>query len=286
MPMLPSGKRLWLSMEAVLSPNRPFYPLPEGHFWYRDIDPTYGWLATPEASPPPEYWNSAIVPRSRVEAARFVRVLVGETASQERAWQGDWLVAYRRPIGFTEADWTSCLEFFGSSAAIDFLDRVIRRCRTQSEGLKHVEELDFDPTLGTDGSMTTRLVRAAHSVEKLDELQVLAESIGDERVAEEIRGKIAHIELVAEEALGRPGPHHGVAHRVLAACAAILGMPENAAWHGCEAVRIMPEDIGFPSRLAVRLRRAGHHEEALALSRKSLQTKATDVQSSSTEYKN
>lgn len=262
-------------MDAVLTPGKAFYPLPEGFFWFRDVDPTYGWLPTPDAGAPPEYWRSALVPRSRIEAARFVRVLIGRADDDSKTWLGDWLIAYRRPRGFTEADWTACLEFFGSSSAIEFLDSVICRCREQADQLKHVERLDFDPTLGTDGSMTVRLARAAHAVEKLDELQILADSIGDERVGEDLRMRIRTLELVAEEALERPGPHHAVAHRVAAACAASLGMAQHAAWHGCEAFRMMPEDTAFPSRLATRLRRAGFPEEALTLSRTSLRFKMT-----------
>ena len=266
-------------MDAVLTPGKAFYPLPEGFFWYREVDPTYGWLPKPDAGSPPEYWRSALVPRSRIEAARFVRVLIGSANDSTKTWLGDWLIAYRRPSGFTEADWSACLEFFGSTAAIEFLDRVIHRCRTQAEQLKHVDRLDFDPTLGSDGSMTVRLVRAAHSVEKLDALQVVADSIGDDRMGEEIRMRIRTIELVAEEALDRPGPHHAVAHRVAAACAVSLGMAQHAAWHGCEAFRMMPEDTAFPSRLATRLRRAGFPEEALVLSRRSLQSKTSTTPS-------
>lgn len=266
-------------MEAILPPGRPFYPLPEGHFWYRDIDPTYGWLPTPDAGAPPEQWRSALVPRGRIEAARFVRVITGEAGVERRTWQGDWLVAYRRPAGFTEEDWTACLEFFGSSAAIAFLDRVKRRCELQANALNHLPlpKIDFDPALGSESSMTARLARAAVAVERLDELHVLSRSMGDEEAAADICERIAHIELVADEALECPGSHQGVAHRVLAACAASLDLPLDAARHGCEVMRRFPEDHVFGTRLAIRLRRAGHPEEARVISRRSVETKVLDA---------
>ena len=267
MPTLPSGKRLWLSMEAILAPGSTFYPAPRGHFWYRDIDATRGWLPIPGAEAPPEHWQSAPVPNGRIDAARYVRVLIGESGTEQKVWRGDWLVAYRRPEGFTEEDWEACLDFFGSEKTLRFLDRVIERCRRQAEKLVPLELEGFGPTLGPDASLGPRLACAAETVEQLDHLLEMAYAMENEDAAEDIRDRIAQVQLFVEEAMGSFGPHRGLAHRVAAACAASLGEHIDAARHGRVAAELIPEDRRFSSELALRLRRAGYPDEARTLSR-------------------
>ncbi len=267
MTTLPSGKRLWLSMEAILAPGRSFYPAPEGRFWYRDVEATRGWLPIPGAQSPPEHWRTAPVPQGRIDAARYVRVLLGDAGSDQKEWRGDWLVAFRRPEGFSEEDWTACLDFFGSEKALQFLDRVIDRCRRQAGGLGTLDLEGFCPSLTSDTALAPQLACAAKTVEQLDLLLETAQAMDDEAATEEIRDRITQVQYFVDETMSRFGPHRGLAHRVAAACAASLGEHVDAARHGCVAAELIPEDRCFSNQLAGRLRRAGYYEEARSLSR-------------------
>ena len=274
MPTLPSGKRLWLSMEAILAPGSTFYPAPRDHFWYREIDVTSGWLPLPGASAPPEHWQKAPVPNGRIDAARYVRVLLGEAGSETREWHGDWLVAYRRPEGFTDEDWTACMDFFGSDQALHFLDQVIERCSNQADMLKPLDVTGFAPVLGSDPALAPRLACAAEAVEELDDLLQMAYAMENQFAAQEICDRISQIQLFVEESMGSFGPHRGLAHRVAAACAASLGEHAEAARHGRVAAELIPEDRLFSNQLALRLRREGYPDEARILSRTMIQNRA------------
>ena len=253
-------------MEAIGNPEQTFNPAPRNQFWYRDIDPTYGWLPIPGAPRPPECWQTAPTPYSRVDAARYVRIMVGETGSDLQEWQGDWLISYSRPHGFTEEDWDACLEFFGSPEALQFLDDVIARCQKQCDSLKTLPMKDFQQSLASDPSTTGRLIRSAETVERLDSLLAHAKQMDFPDAIDEIQERLIQLQIFAESVLGFAGPHHGLAHRVAAACAASLGEHLEATHHGKAAARLMPEDRGFTSHLAVRLRAEGHFEDAKSLS--------------------
>jgi len=254
-------------MEGILAPGNTFYPAPRGHFWYRDIDVTSGWLPVPGAGSPPQRWLTAPVPNGRIDAARYVRVLVGEAGSETREWRGDWLVAYRRPEGFSEADWTACMEFFGSPQALAFLDRVIERCREQAAGLKPIDMTHAGHALGADAGLAARLARAAETVDDLDGLLEMANATDDALAAQEICLRISQIQQFVEDSMALYGPHRGLAHRGAASCAASLGEHADAARHGRVAAELIPEDRLFSKQLALRLRRAGYPEEARILSR-------------------
>jgi hypothetical protein len=253
-------------MEAIGTPEQIFNPALHNQFWYRDIDPTYGWLPIPGAPQPPECWQTAPIPNSRVDAARYVRIMVGETGSNAQEWQGDWFISYSRPHGFSEEDWDACLEFFGSPEALQFLDDVIIRCKKQCESLKKLPLKDFQQSLASDPSTTSRLVRAAETVQRLDDLLAHAKEIDFPDAIDEIQDRLVQLQIFAESMLRNSGPHRGLAHRVAAACAASLGENLDATHHGGAAARLLPEDRGFTSDLAVRMRAEGHYEDAQSLS--------------------
>jgi hypothetical protein len=270
MPTLPSGKRLWLSMESILPPGRMFYPCRPGYFWYRDIDPAGGWLPLPGAESPPECWRQARIPANRLEAARYVRILCGRDGSHARCWHGDWLISYRRPEGFSKEDWDTCLDFFGSDRTLTFLEMVIERCRQQSNNRGTLDLDGFEPSLGGEAVSAVRLARAASVVDRLDMLLDTALMMEDEESAADIRERISEVRAFAEMTLDSYGPHRGLAHRVAAATALSAGEVEDVVRHGRAATRLLPDDRDFGRTLAIRLRRKGHPDAARALSREML----------------
>ena len=270
MPTLPSGKRIWLSMEAILAPDRMFYPCPKNHFWYREIDPSSGWLPLPGANSPEECWRLAQVPRNRLEAARYVRILVAEGPSDPGTWRGDWLLSFRRPDGFDQEDWEICLQFFGSEQTLEFLDMVTHRCQQQASASGHLDLEGFEPSLGGEVTSASRLARSAHVVDRLDALLETAEAMEDDEAASDIRERLADVQHFAEATLNRFGPHRGLAHRVAAASAASVGEIDEAVRHGRAATRLLAQDQDFGKTLVNRLRRNGHPEAAKVLSREIL----------------
>ena len=270
MPTLPSGKRIWLSMEAILSPERLFYPCPRDHFWYREIDPASGWLPLPGATNPEECWRTAPVPHNRLEAARHVRIIVADGMSEPGTWRGDWLLSFRRPDGFDQQDWDICLEFFGSERVLAFLDLVMNRCQKQAARNGHLDLEGFEPALGGQATSASRLARSAVVVDQLDELLEMAEAMEDTDAAADIRERLADVQHFAETTLDRFGPHRGLAHRVAAASAASVGEINEAVRHGRAATRLLADDHVFNNTLATRLRRNGHPEAAKVLSREML----------------
>ena len=270
MPTLPSGKRIWLSMDAILPPERMFYPCPKNHFWYREIDPASGWLPLPGATNPEECWRTAPVPGNRLEAARHVRILVAEGPSDAGTWRGDWLLCFRRPDGFDQEDWEICLDFFGSERVMAFLDMVIHRCEQQAARNGILDLEGFEPSLGGQATSASRLARSAGVVDQLDALLETAEAMDDEDAASDIRERLADVQHFAETTLNRFGPHRGLAHRVAAASAASVGEIDEAVRHGRAATRLLANDQEFSNTLATRLRRNGHPEAAKVLVREIL----------------
>jgi hypothetical protein len=253
-------------MEAIGTPEQIFNPALDNQFWYRDIDPTYGWLPIPGAPQPPECWQTAPIPNSRVDAARYVRIMVGETGSNAQEWQGDWFISYSRPHGFTEEDWDACLEFFGSPEALQFLDDVIVRCQKQCESLKKLPLKYFQQSLASDPSTTSRLIRAADTVQRLDGLLAHAKEIDFPDAVDEIQDRLVQLQIFAESMLRHSGPHSELAQRVAAACAESLGEHLDATDLGQSATRVLAEDRGFTNDVGIRTRSDGHFEDAKSLS--------------------
>ncbi|MBW2271601.1 MAG: hypothetical protein JRH16_23885, partial [Deltaproteobacteria bacterium] len=133
MPQLPSGRQLAISHANVIAPGTHCFACPEKHFWYRTPDlainpPPYGPL---EGDIIMDFAH-AQVPENREEAARYVIVLFGR--SEDRFyWPGHWLGEFERPADWNDRDWKSWSEWLSTPRVQNYLDRVITKCRAQSE---------------------------------------------------------------------------------------------------------------------------------------------------------
>lgn len=265
MPTLPSGARLWLSMEAILAPGRLFHPCPPGRFWYRDLDPLAGWTIDDEAAPV-ERWRTGIVPKTRLDAAAFVRVLVAGPRDAERVWRGDWLLTLEQPGILDEADWKATLAFLGTDRVLGFLDLARERCRRQAEerGV-HADLGDHGPPLAGRVDTRSRLLNGLQATRRLGEDLMQAEAVGD--VLREHRIRIALGSLAAAaEAIGDAGSlDASLARHVAAEAVNRLGELEGAVdWieGGDVPVVIDPDDeaaieMVFADDLDRRLARRG-----------------------------
>ena len=258
MPLLPSGARIWLSMDAILEPTTRFLPCKSDDFWFRDLDPTSGWLPG-DSGRPPECLRTATVPTSRIEVASYVRVFIAGVDEEEARWRGDWLLSFDRPEELSIADWEASLEYFGSDWATEFLDRAIDRCREQSEANATLDLVGFEPTFDPHPQTATRLARAAGALQDLS-CRRMASAVGhDEKMTNLIDSRFEAMSEFADRSLDQYGPHQALAHRLLAATATELGDVENAVHHVRAFSALLPQDRAFTIDLIARLRWARRH---------------------------
>jgi len=127
MPKLPSGLGFGLSRHALIQHSEQWFRCPEGHFWY--------WDAAPEMGPPPyslvegvlQVPKHAPVPRTREEAASFVRVLeLG--ADGMLGWTGEWLATFPRYRVLSPEDAAAWREWVEQPKVDAFLDEMIQEC--------------------------------------------------------------------------------------------------------------------------------------------------------------
>jgi hypothetical protein len=133
MPRLPSGRQLAISHANFIAPGTHCFACPEKHFWYQTPDlainpPPYGPL---EGDIIMDFAH-APVPETREEAARYVIVLF-ERSEDRYYWPGHWLGDFERPEDWSDRDWKSWQEWLSTPRVQDYLDRVIGKCRAQSE---------------------------------------------------------------------------------------------------------------------------------------------------------
>ena len=261
MPLLPSGARIWLSMSSILDPTTRFLPCKSDRFWFRDLDPTSGWLPG-DAGRPPECLRTASVPTNRIEAASHVRVLIAGAGEEEGRWRGDWLLTLDRPDDFTVADWEASLEFFGSNRAMEFIDRAIDRCRRQSDVNETLDLVGFEPTFEPNPQTATRLARAAGAIRELSSRRAESEVGHDEKMVRRIDERVEAMYEFADRMLDRYSPHRALAHRLLASTATELGDVDDAVHHLRACLALLPQDRKFAVDLLARLQRAQHAQHA------------------------
>lgn len=245
MPTLPSGIRVWLSMEAILPADRLFYPCPSGRFWYRDLDPLVD-DGHESGHTPPERLRLGEVPETRLDAAAFVRVLFATPREVERRWRGDWLLTLERPSDLTEEDWKSLLAFLGTDRALAFLDLARERCRQQAATRGRAgaaDDLgDFGPGLHGAPEHARRLAMANGLIERVGAR--LAEAERENRVEETFacRSRLEQMLAEADRTLDRFGPHRALAHRAIALAASHLGDRGEATRHARAYDEIVPDE--------------------------------------------
>ncbi len=255
MPTLPSGARLWLSMEAILHPGRLFHPCPPDRFWFRDLDPLAGWIGDEDDPMPPERWTTGIVPETRLDAAAFVRVLIAGPRDAERRWHGDWLLTLEQPRLLTDEDWDATLEFLGTDRTLAFLDLALDRCRRQaSERRVHADLGDFGPPVRGRADLRSRLLRAMLASDRLGDEMEEATARGDASAELRIRSILERLADAAERITETEGPDRGLAHRVVAAANARLGHVDTAVEHAHAYAMVMPGDDAFDRAIERRLR--------------------------------
>lgn len=254
MPTLPSGVRLWLSMEAILPPETLFYPCVRGRFWYRDLDPLAGWSAF-DGDPPPEQFRTGIVPETRLDAAAFVRVLIAGPRETERRWRGDWLLTLEQPELLSDEDWEATLAFLGTDRTLAFLDLVRDRCRRQAAGHRvHADLGDFGPPVRGRADLRTRLLRAMLATDRLGDAIEEAADRGDDAALLRAQGSLERLVDAAERVTEIDGPDRGLAHRVVAAANARLGHADSAVEHARAYATAMPGDDAFDLAIQRRVR--------------------------------
>ena len=253
MPTLPSGARLWLSMEAILAPGRLFHPCPQGRFWYRAVDPLAGW--TPDdGTPPPERWTTGIVPESRLDAAAFVRVLVAGPRDLDRRWHGDWLLTLEQPEVLTDADWDATPTFLGTDRTLAFLDLARDRCRRQAaERRVHADLGDFGPAVRGNPDTRTSLLRAMIATDRLGARLDDPSRRNDSPARRRTEAALEAILDAADAISQGTGADRGLAHRVAAAAASHLGHLDDAADHVRAYARAIPGDDDFIAAIERRM---------------------------------
>ena len=253
MPTLPSGARLWLSMEAILAPGRLFHPCPPDRFWYRGIDPLAGWTAD-DGTPPPERWTTGLVPETRLDAAAFVRVLVAGPRDLDRRWEGEWLLTLEQPAILTDDDWDATLTFLGSNRTLAFLDLVRDRCRRQADERRvHADLGDFGPTLHGSSDTRSSLLRAMIATDRLGARLDDPTRRSDPQARRRTESALEAILDAADTISHGIGPDRGLAHRVAAAAASHLGHLDDAADHVRAYARAIPGDDDFIAAVARRM---------------------------------
>lgn len=256
MPTLPSGIRVWLSMEAILPADQPFYPCPPGRFWFRDLDPVIDW--SPVDGPAPQRFRLGVVPETRLDAAAFVRVLIASSRESEGRWSGDWLLGLEQPDCFDVRDWKAMLDFVSSESALEFLDLVLHRCRTQSDalarrGIDHAALCDFGPALHGRADSAGRMASAVVTAERVGAALAEIDDEHDFEVAQRLRDRLETLVEEADRSLDRFGPHRALAHRVIADASSRLGHQAEAVRHARVFSGLVPDDPEFIGRMEERL---------------------------------
>jgi len=257
MPTLPSGARLWLSMEAILAPGRLFHPCPRDRFWYRGVDPLAGWTVD-DGTPPPERWTTGLVPETRLDAAAFVRVLIAGPRDLDRRWSGDWLFTLEHPEVLTEADWDATLAFLGSDRTLAFLDQVRDRCRRQAvRRCVHADLVGFGPAVVGNPDTRSSLLRAMIATDRLGARLDDPARRDDLGFRHRTLTALESILEAAETISERTGPDSGLAHRVAAAAASHLGYVDDAANHVRAYADPIPGDDDFIAAIERRMNASG-----------------------------
>ena len=147
MPTLPSGLGFALSRHALIKPGEQWFRCPEGHFWY--------WDAAPEMGPPPyppedgvlQMPKHAPAPRTREEAASFIRVL--ELRSDGLlGWGGEWLATFPRYRVLSPEDEVAWREWLAQPKVDTFMDEMIEECAASArfaQGASGWAEFQADP---------------------------------------------------------------------------------------------------------------------------------------------
>ncbi len=257
MPTLPSGARLWLSMDAILAPGRLFHPCPKNRFWYRDLDPLAGW--TPDdGTPPPERWTTGVVPETRLDAAAFVRVLIAGPRDLERRWRGEWLLTLEHPDLLTDDDWDATLAFLGTDRALAFLDLARDRCRRQAaRRFVHADLVGFSPAVVGNPDTRSSLLRAMIATDRLGARLDDPARRDDARFRHRTLAALESILDAAETISTGTGPDRGLAHRVAAAAASHLGQFDAAADHVRAYACAIPGDDDFIAAIERRMNAFG-----------------------------
>lgn len=256
MPTLPSGIRVWLSMEAILPADRPFYPCPPGRFWFRDLDPVIDW--DPVDGSAPQRFRLGVVPETRLDAAVFVRVLFAGPRESEGRWNGDWLLDLEQPDCFDTRDWKAMLDFVSSERVLEFLDLVIHRCRTQSDalarrGIDHAALRDFGPALHGRADSAGRMASAVIATRRIGADLAKLDHEHDFEAAQRLRDRLETLVEEADRSLDRFGPHRALAHRVIADASSRLGHEAEAVRHTRVFSGLVPDDRDFIHEMEERL---------------------------------
>jgi tetratricopeptide (TPR) repeat protein len=298
MPLLPSGKNLYISRALILDPDPNFFNCPEGHFWYRTADT----LISPPPYPPGTQvvmgFAHAPVPKDREEVKKYIQVLIG-LEGNAYYWRGDLLSDFPADGELDEADLAAWNEWLESEGTTDFLDGAIEMCRSQAEsnvnnsgrlvvkGRPANEQSDPDEIRLREigrriGELESRVEKGRSELTEADgyeiftELNELQVEILDIRKRSRSAGgvgayvdgylnRVLHRYDVGEERFReflRSSPFYTEAWLELTWCLARQGKLEEAEEAARRAVQVAPEHCGAWGNLAMVLLQRGVRGEA------------------------
>jgi hypothetical protein len=133
MPLLPSGRLAGIIAWHIFEPGRPWFPCPDGHFWFETPDFAIN-------APPFERDQDVIcsivhapVPQSPEEMARYIHIAEHD-GDDSALLTGKRLDCTEPPLGWTEEDWTGFVEWHDEAR-----DAVLRALSLdQNDSVSHM----------------------------------------------------------------------------------------------------------------------------------------------------
>jgi tetratricopeptide (TPR) repeat protein len=244
LPLLPSGRLAGIIAGHILEPGRPWFPCPDGHFWFETPDFAIN-------APPFERDQDVIcsivhapVPQSPEEMARYIHIA-------EHYGEDSVLLTGRRldctepPIGWSEEDWAVFDEWRKSEVVRRFLEQTIEQCRAQAEANRANPQLKVVKP-GEDSTDARTQAALGQFVLFGRELVAIEREIGggfragDERRAARIFARLKEIEATVAALLGEPLTCVAKGWHVSGMLSRLLKKPDAAERAFLEAVRMDP----------------------------------------------
>lgn len=244
MPLLPSGRLAGIIAGHIFEPGRPWFPCPDGHFWFETPDFAIN-------APPFERDQDVIcsivhapVPQSPEEMARYIHI--AEHYGEDSALlTGMRLDCTGPPLGWSEEDWAVFDEWRKGDAVRRFLEQTIEQCRAQAEANRANPQLKADKP-GEDSSDARTQAALGQFVLFGRELLAIEREIGggfragDERRAARIFARLKEIEATVAALLGEPLTCVAKGWHVSGMLSRLLKKPDAAERAFLEAVRMDP----------------------------------------------
>jgi len=244
MPLLPSGRLAGIIAWHIFEPGRPWFPGPDGHFWFETPDFAIN-------APPFERDQDVIcsivhapVPQSPEEMARYIHIAEHD-GDDSALLTGKRLDCTEPPLGWTEEDWAVFDEWRKSDVVRRYLEQTIERCRAQAEANRANPQLKADKP-GEDSSDARTQAALGQFVLFGRELLTIEREIGsgfrpgDERRAARIFARLKEIEATVATLLGEPFTCVAKGWHVSGMLSRLLKKPDAAERAFLEAVRMDP----------------------------------------------